>query len=252
MTAAAEQLIVVRGGMAYTFDAKLTASAPVEDFLDVLHDRHTIVPVFLPHADRGCAAYAKSGTQQMFLMYLEPQKRTFTYNWNKGRVDGQKSTYMVVNPHWYLALFFNKNTIVDGYALVAKRKIQSPEDGIGPMPVPNIYEGAGRICWGTGSWQTDKSPIENIPACVDYFLKSEWNADICAHFKLVPPELRVEEALLAENLNKANDSFFKKWEKLSAEKTANDLCSLDWKATSTLRDLMEYVWRVPIAKRRIS
>lgn len=246
----AEQLILLRDGMAYSYESKLLASSPIEDFIEVLNDRHTVNPVFLPHADRGCAAYARYGQQQMFLMYLEPQKRSFVYNLR----DAAKTQrlYTVTNPHWYLAVFFNKNAIADGYALVAKRQLQSIDDAIGPMPVPNIYEGPGKICWGTGAWQINKSPIENAPMCVDYFLKSEFNSDIVAHFKLVPPELQVPANQVANNPNESNCKFFELWEKLSAEKSVADICSLDWKTPSTLRDLLGHVWQAPLPKRRVT
>lgn len=233
-------------GQTYVIEMNVMASMPTSRALKSLEEMSETKFTVLPHGKVSCAGFARLEDRKFFLMHLPPKRRQVLW---KNKSSGEQTQFVVWWPHTYIGLFFRGGAIENGYAMVAKKEIVSSKDPLSPLPMPNMTcKKYGHICEGAkGYWDVTKTPEETAVTYADYFMKSEYVADINDHWRYVPEELyppgwNLKKSIPETSYEDLNQQILRIWESLS-ETDSLKAQNLSWVMGFTLQDLIQNEWK---------
>ena len=218
----------------------------MNDFFKVMKDHMSFEPLVLPHADRGCAFFTQKENRKVYFMYLDPRPRPISY---MDESDNTLHQYEIILPPTYVAIFFRGGAIEGGYAVVAPKPIESNEDKLGILPMPNISVPYGRICeGGRATWSVKDNSTKVAASYIEYFLRSNFTSHINQHFDSLPKELSIPaESADAEGRRisayRRQRMIFDAWQKISKEGGRDAIESMEWKTSFTVSDMIAEIWK---------
>lgn len=207
------RIMMMMDGMAKVLDVTNVASMSQEEMLEIMKGQLKNEPVFVPHANFGCAMAIRDAQRSAFLMYIAPniRRNVMFESLDSGRV----MTASLWLPHIYIMATFRRNAFERGYAYMAHDMIRKSADRVTIAPLPNVDEN-GLICNGNAAaFSIDNPPEVNAEQYVRFFLQSHFSNDIQTGFGRLPEQLKDTTAVR----DGVFDKVFEKWTEGSASMT---------------------------------
>lgn len=227
-------------------EEEIVASGSMAELMSVLQHSVPTPMVILPHEEMGCAGYIAGKNIAGYLMYLSPKRRMVRYHRED---DGRVLEYRVNLPHSYFLIVLQLNpstmtwTSLWTSAFVSREKLRTPQDSVGPLPMPNVDKGA-RLCTGAMFFSDTRSPSVMAGEFIHHVVDSRWNAHLMEWTATYIPKPLNEGISEYDSVYGVCERYLTNMDAVSKEKGSDGITKLDWWTPKALQIYIDKVVKV--------
>lgn len=231
-------------GKCKVMEEEILATVSVSELAAMLQNIAPTPMVMLPHEEMGCAGYVATKNSIGYLMYLSPKRRIVRYHRED---DGRVLEYRVNLPHSYFFIRLNLDAASGTWvsvwtsAFVAKEKIRTPKDKVGPLPMPNVDK-SGRLCTGAMTFSDTRSPALMAGEFIHHVADSKWNAHLMEWVSThIPPPLNKGIDVHGDSVYAVCEKYLTNMGEVSKDKGSEGITQLDWWVPNPLQSYLDQI-----------